>query len=168
MHWIFIGRTDDEAKVAILWSPDVKSWLIGKTLMLGRIEGRRRREQHDVEMVGLHQWLSEHSLSPLRETVKVREAWHASVHGVTKSWTTERLNNNKMDTLIESKNTTFAFLNLFAQLMRSTQFQKCCDCRSLGYCRNVQREAFLEEVTSKPWLEGWRKKGEGSGHGQRQ
>ena len=41
--WIFIGRTDDEAETPILWPPDEKSWLICKTLMLGKIEGRRRR-----------------------------------------------------------------------------------------------------------------------------
>ena len=43
--WIFIGRTDAEAETPILWSLDVKNWLIGKTLMLGKIEGRRRRLQ---------------------------------------------------------------------------------------------------------------------------
>ena len=63
---------------------------------------------------------------------------------------TEQLNNNKMDTLIKSKDTTFAFLKLFAQVMRSTQFKKCRNYRSLGYYGNVKREAFLEEVTSKP------------------
>ena len=40
--WIFIGRTDAEAETPILWPPDAKSWLIGKTLMLGKTEGRRR------------------------------------------------------------------------------------------------------------------------------
>ena len=40
---IFTGRTNAEAKAPILWPPDVKSRLIRKTLMLGRIEGRRRR-----------------------------------------------------------------------------------------------------------------------------
>ena len=39
--WIFIGRNDAEAP--ILWPPDAKNWLIGKTLMLGKIEGRRWR-----------------------------------------------------------------------------------------------------------------------------
>ena len=39
---IFIGRTDAEAEKAILWPPDAKNLLIGKTLMLGKIEGRRR------------------------------------------------------------------------------------------------------------------------------
>ena len=41
--WIFIGRTDGESETPILWPPDAKSWPIEKTLMLGKIEGRRRR-----------------------------------------------------------------------------------------------------------------------------
>ena len=41
--WIFIGRTDAEAETLILWLPDVKNWLLTKDLMLGKIEGRRRR-----------------------------------------------------------------------------------------------------------------------------
>ena len=40
---LFIERTDAEAEVPILWPPDAKSQLIQKTLMLGKIEGRRRR-----------------------------------------------------------------------------------------------------------------------------
>ena len=41
--WIFIGRTDAEVKTPILWPLDVMSCLIEKTLILGKIEGRRRR-----------------------------------------------------------------------------------------------------------------------------
>ena len=41
--WIFIGRTDAEAETPVLWPPDVKNWIIWKTLMLGKIEGGRRR-----------------------------------------------------------------------------------------------------------------------------
>ena len=41
--WVFIGRTDAKAETPILWPPDVKCWFIEKTLMLGKIEGRRRR-----------------------------------------------------------------------------------------------------------------------------
>ena len=36
--WIFIGRTDAEAETPTLWLPDAKNWLIGKDLMLGKIE----------------------------------------------------------------------------------------------------------------------------------
>ena len=44
--WIFIRRTDVEAEAPIVWPPDVTRWLVlGKTLMLGKIEGRRRRGQ---------------------------------------------------------------------------------------------------------------------------
>ena len=41
--WVFIGRTHVEAETPIFWPPDVEGWLIWKTLMLGKIEGRRRR-----------------------------------------------------------------------------------------------------------------------------
>ena len=41
--WIIIGRTDAEAETPILWPPDAKNWLIWKDLMLGKIEGGRRR-----------------------------------------------------------------------------------------------------------------------------
>ena len=41
--WMFIGRTDDEAGASILWPPDAKNWLIGKDMILGNIEGRRRQ-----------------------------------------------------------------------------------------------------------------------------
>ena len=41
--WIFIGRTDAEAETPIVWPPNVKSQLMEKTLMLVKIEGRKRR-----------------------------------------------------------------------------------------------------------------------------
>ena len=44
--WIFIVRTDVEAEAPILWPPDAKNWLTEKTLMLVKIEGRRRRGCH--------------------------------------------------------------------------------------------------------------------------
>ena len=84
--WIFIGKSDAEAEDLILWPPDVKSWLVGKTLMLGGIGGRRRRDDTgwDGCMASLTQWTS---LSKLWEWVMDREAWHAAVHGVAKSLT---------------------------------------------------------------------------------
>ena len=87
IYWIFIRRTDAEAKAAILWSPDAKSWLIGKDPDAGKDWRQEEKGMIEVEMVGLYQWLNGHSLSTLQETVKVREAWHSAVRGVTKSWT---------------------------------------------------------------------------------
>ena len=61
---MFIGRTDDEAEAPILWPPDVKSRLIGKeTLMLGKMEGRRRRGQTEDETVVWHHQLNGHQFS---------------------------------------------------------------------------------------------------------
>ena len=55
--WIFIGRTDAEAEVPILWPPDSKNWLIRKDSMLGKIEGGRRRDNRDEMVVTLPtQW----------------------------------------------------------------------------------------------------------------
>ena len=54
-HWDFFGGNDAEAETPILWPPDKKNQLLGKTLMLGKIEGRSSCQED--EMVGWHHQL---------------------------------------------------------------------------------------------------------------
>ena len=85
--WILIGRTDAEAETPILWPPHAKSWLIGKDSDAGRDWGREEKGMTEDEMSGWHHWLDDMSLSELRELVMDREAWHATIHGISKSRT---------------------------------------------------------------------------------
>ena len=82
---IFIGRT--EAEAPILWPPDAKSQLIGKDLMLGKIEGKRRRGWQRIRWLDSITDSMDMNLSKLWETGEDSGVRHAAVHGVTKSWT---------------------------------------------------------------------------------
>ena len=76
--WIFIGRTDAKAEAPILWSPDVKSQLIGKDSDAGKDWRQEEKGAIENEMVGWHHWLNGHEFEQTRGD-------NETIHGVAKS-----------------------------------------------------------------------------------
>ena len=89
--WIFIGRTDAEAEALILWPPAAKNWLTGKDPDAGKDWRQEEMGMTEDETVGWHHRFHGHEFEQAPELVMDREARHAGVHGVAKSWT--RLSN---------------------------------------------------------------------------
>ena len=85
--WVFFGSNDVEAETPVIWPPHAKSQLFGKTLVLGKIEGRRRRGRQRMRWLDGIIDLMNIGSGGLQELVMDREAWRAAIHGVAKSWT---------------------------------------------------------------------------------
>ena len=81
---LLIGRTDAEADAPILWSSDANS--LEKTVMLRKIESRRRKGWQRMKWLDAITDSMDMSLSKLQEIVKDRDAWCATVHAVAKTW----------------------------------------------------------------------------------
>ena len=77
---MFIERNDVEAETPILWPLDGRTDSLENTLMLGKIESRRRGRQRMRWLDGITD-STDTSLNRLRELVIYREVWHPAVHG---------------------------------------------------------------------------------------
>ena len=85
--WVFFGRNDAEAETLVLWPPHAKSWLIGKDSDAGTDWRQEEKGTTEDKMAGWHHWLDGCESEWTPGVGDGREAWHAAIHGVTKSRT---------------------------------------------------------------------------------
>ena len=129
--WIFTGRTDAEAEATVLWTPDVKSWLIGKDpaalLLLGKIEGKRKREWQRMRWLDGMADSMDRNLSKLQDTVENRGAWCAAVCGVAKgqTWSSDWTTPTNHRFVCSVVRVYFCFVNNFSCIIFFFRFHIC-------------------------------------------
>ena len=85
-----IGRTDAEAEALILWPPDGRTNTLEKTLLLGKIEGKRKRDWQRIRWLDSITDSMDMNLSKLWKIGENRGAWHSAVHRVKHDLATEQ------------------------------------------------------------------------------
>ena len=101
--WVFFGRTDAKGETPVLWSPHVKSWLIGKDSDAGKDWGQEEKGMTEDEMAGWHHWLDGHEFG---WTPGVGDGQGGLAccdsRGHKESDTTERLNWTEVSSFLDS------------------------------------------------------------------
>ena len=149
---IFIGRTDAEAEVPVLWPPDAKNWLIRKHPGAGKDWRQEQKGMAEDEMVGWHQWMRDMSLSRLWELVVDREARCAAVlQGHKVPDPIERLN-NKTGPIFLSPIKVSEFSSTLPFTIE--KFSNPLICGSSCFLRNVVRASHTESLQVSISLSG--------------